>query len=80
MCGICGSVSLSALMEPKATRRRVEAMLLSMAHRGPDDVGFTATKSAVMGVTRLAIRGLGDANQPMVDKRQRRDGDLQRRN
>jgi asparagine synthase (glutamine-hydrolysing) len=39
-----------------------------MAHRGPNDVGFTATKSAVMGVTRLAIRGLADTNQPIVDE------------
>ncbi|HEY2328736.1 MAG TPA: asparagine synthase (glutamine-hydrolyzing) [Verrucomicrobiae bacterium] len=67
MCGICGSVALSTLMEPEVTRRRVAAMLQSMAHRGPDDVGFVATESAVMGVTRLAIRGLTDANQPMVD-------------
>jgi asparagine synthase (glutamine-hydrolysing) len=67
MCGICGSVSLSSLVEPEASRRRVEAMLQSMAHRGPDDVGFVATESAVLGVTRLAIRGLADANQPIVD-------------
>lgn len=67
MCGICGSVALSTLMEPEATRQRVEAMLLSMAHRGPDDAGFITTQSSVMGVTRLAIRGLVDVNQPMVD-------------
>ncbi len=67
MCGICGGVALATLREPEATRRRVEAMLKSLAHRGPDDVGFVATDSAVMGVTRLAIRGLVDANQPMVD-------------
>lgn len=67
MCGICGSVALSTLMEPEVTRRRVAAMLQSLAHRGPDDVGITATESAVMGVTRLAIRGLTDANQPIVD-------------
>lgn len=67
MCGICGGVALSNLVEPEATRRRVEAMLLSMSHRGPDDAGFVATESAVLGVTRLAIRGLADANQPIVD-------------
>jgi asparagine synthase (glutamine-hydrolysing) len=67
MCGICGSATLSRLTEPEATHRRVEAMLQSLAHRGPNDVGFTATGSAVLGVTRLAIRGLVDANQPIVD-------------
>lgn len=67
MCGICGSVSLSRLSEPEVTRRRVDAMLRSMAHRGPDDIGIIATESAVLGVTRLAIRGLADANQPIVD-------------
>jgi asparagine synthase (glutamine-hydrolysing) len=67
MCGICGSVSLSSLSDPAATRLRVEAMLQSLAHRGPDDVGKVATESAVLGVTRLAIRGLSDANQPIMD-------------
>jgi asparagine synthase (glutamine-hydrolysing) len=67
MCGICGNVSFSSLMDPEATRLRVEAMLQSLAHRGPDDVGKVATESAVLGVTRLAIRGLADANQPIVD-------------
>jgi asparagine synthase (glutamine-hydrolysing) len=67
MCGICGNVSLSSLADPEATRLRVEAMLQSLAHRGPDDVGKVTTESAVLGVTRLAIRGLSDANQPILD-------------
>ncbi len=67
MCGICGNVSLSSLIDPEATRLRVEAMLQSLAHRGPDDVGKMTTESAVLGVTRLAIRGLSDANQPILD-------------
>ena len=67
MCGICGNVAFSTLADPEATRRRVEAMLQSLAHRGPDDVGKVVTESAVLGVTRLAIRGLADANQPILD-------------
>jgi asparagine synthase (glutamine-hydrolysing) len=67
MCGICGSVALASLSGAELALRRVKAMLVSMAHRGPDDAGFVATKAAVLGVTRLAIRGLSDANQPMVD-------------
>src|SRR5690242_20754762 len=58
MCGICGSVSLSRLSEPEVTRQHIAAMLQSMAHRGPDDVGIITSASAVLGVTRLAIRGL----------------------
>jgi asparagine synthase (glutamine-hydrolysing) len=68
MCGICGTVALSSALEPESSRRNVAAMLKSMAHRGPDDVGYTSTASAVLGVTRLAIRGLGDSNQPIVDR------------
>jgi asparagine synthase (glutamine-hydrolysing) len=67
MCGICGGVSFSSLSDPAGTHLRVEAMLHSLSHRGPDDVGRVATESAVLGVTRLAIRGLSDANQPIVD-------------
>lgn len=67
MCGICGNVALVRELEPEISRRRIAAMLRSMAHRGPDDAGFIATESAIMGVTRLAIRGLADANQPIVD-------------
>jgi asparagine synthase (glutamine-hydrolysing) len=67
MCGICGGVSFSSLSDPAATRLRVEAMLHSLSHRGPDDVGKVATESAVLGVTRLAIRSLSDANQPITD-------------
>jgi asparagine synthase (glutamine-hydrolysing) len=67
MCGICGAVSWSGFASPEAARLRVEAMLRSLAHRGPDDVGQVATDAAILGVTRLAIRGLQDANQPIVD-------------
>ncbi len=67
MCGICGAVSWSGFASPEAARLRVSAMLQSLAHRGPDDVGQVATDTAVLGVTRLAIRGLQDANQPIVD-------------
>ncbi len=67
MCGICGSVALSGLADPAADQRRVKAMLRSLSHRGPDATDSVATPSAVLGVARLAIRGLSDANQPIVD-------------
>lgn len=46
---------------------RVNAMLQALSHRGPDDVGLNASDSAVLGATRLAIRGGDDGRQPMVD-------------
>jgi asparagine synthase (glutamine-hydrolysing) len=68
MCGICGIVNCTGLPDPEVTRHQVEAMLHSLAHRGPDDVGKAVTESAVLGATRLAIRGLSDGSQPLVDE------------
>ena len=67
MCGICGIVSLAGERQPESVRLRVQAMLQALAHRGPDDVGLEASESAVLGATRLAIRGGNDGRQPMVD-------------
>jgi len=72
MCGICGNVAFSSLTSPEAARLRVKAMLRSLSHRGPDAVGRADTELAVLGATRLAIRGLNeDVNQPMVDEENR---------
>jgi asparagine synthase (glutamine-hydrolysing) len=72
MCGICGNVAFSSLTAPEAARLRVKAMLRSLSHRGPDAVGRADTELAVLGATRLAIRGLDeDVNQPMVDEENR---------
>ena len=67
MCGICGYVSFrQGLLGPEAAGR-VEAMLGALAHRGPDASGLHAADAAVLGATRLAIRGLADGQQPLVD-------------
>jgi asparagine synthase (glutamine-hydrolysing) len=69
MCGICGNIAFSTLTASETARIRVKAMLQSLSHRGPDAVGLVDTELAVMGATRLAIRGLNeDVNQPMVDE------------
>jgi len=69
MCGICGNVAFSSLTASDTARLRVQAMLQSLSHRGPDAVGQVDTELAVLGATRLAIRGLDeDVNQPMVDR------------
>ena len=67
MCGICGIVNISGQRQPESVRLRVNAMLQALSHRGPDDVGLNASDSAVLGATRLAIRGGDDGRQPMVD-------------
>src|SRR5215470_15915145 len=70
MCGICGNVAFSSLTSPDAARLRVKAMLGSLSHRGPDATGQVDTDLAILGATRLAIRGLTDQlNQPMVDSK-----------
>ena len=67
MCGICGVISQTSFPISETARSQVQIMLRSLAHRGPDDVGYVTTESAVLGATRLAIRGLQDASQPVVD-------------
>jgi asparagine synthase (glutamine-hydrolysing) len=67
MCGICGIVNIAGERQPESVRLRVEAMLRALSHRGPDDVGLHATDAAVLGATRLAIRGPDDGRQPMMD-------------
>jgi asparagine synthase (glutamine-hydrolysing) len=43
-------------------------MLRSLSHRGPDATSQLETESAVLGATRLAIRGLTERlNQPIAD-------------
>ena len=68
MCGICGIINISGERQPESVRLRVNAMLEALSHRGPDDVGLLASGSAVLGATRLAIRGVDDGRQPIVDE------------
>ncbi len=67
MCGIAGIVTFGGSLDARASRRRVEQMLRSLAHRGPDGSGMTAANRAVIGARRLSIRGLADGTQPFVD-------------
>jgi asparagine synthase (glutamine-hydrolysing) len=76
MCGICGIVSfrhggpaeLADLGDlGQGAAGRVEEMLGALAHRGPDASALHVAGPAVLGATRLAIRGLRDGRQPLVD-------------
>ena len=60
MCGIAGFVGAGV----KDTSR-IEAMLASIEHRGPDDFGVHRGERVVLGHRRLSIIDLGGGHQPM---------------
>lgn len=64
MCGIIGIAGKNIKeLEPS----RIDAMLDSLAHRGPDDRGVLAFPSCVLGQRRLSIIDLSGGHQPMQD-------------
>lgn len=67
MCGICGVVTLEGMMDGNAIPQHIDKMVDALMHRGPDDTGIDGDQSAIFGMTRLAIRGLSDGKQPIVD-------------
>jgi asparagine synthase (glutamine-hydrolysing) len=67
MCGVCGIAAPGGGLDSALASHHVRAMVDALAHRGPDDSGLHGTNAAVLGATRLAIRGLADGRQPMVD-------------
>jgi asparagine synthase (glutamine-hydrolysing) len=67
MCGICGIVSLARPFDRERAIEHVQEMVNAMAHRGPDDSGTYEDDCAVLGATRLAIRGLESGRQPIQD-------------
>lgn len=67
MCGICGIVSLTRPFDRERAIEHVQGMVNAIAHRGPDDSGIYEDDSAVLGATRLAIRGLESGRQPIQD-------------
>jgi asparagine synthase (glutamine-hydrolysing) len=66
MCGICGAVSTVHTALRAGAAAGVEAMLGALAHRGPDASNLEASPAAVLGATRLSIRGLSDGRQPLI--------------
>jgi asparagine synthase (glutamine-hydrolysing) len=66
MCGVCGIIPLGPLFVSTQAQSRVAGMMKALAHRGPDDSGWAASDTAVLGATRLAIRGLASGKQPIV--------------
>ncbi|MFA6051022.1 MAG: asparagine synthase (glutamine-hydrolyzing) [Methylobacter sp.] len=68
MCGICGLVAPGGMKEGSSTQQQVNRMVDALMHRGPDDTGIDGDQAAVFGMTRLAIRGLSDGKQPIIDR------------
>jgi asparagine synthase (glutamine-hydrolysing) len=74
MCGICGLIewdgSSDATVRERAVAREntVAHMLDCLIHRGPDGLGVDSLGGATLGAVRLAIRGLEDGRQPIVDE------------
>jgi asparagine synthase (glutamine-hydrolysing) len=68
MCGICGLVALGeGSIEAASKLQQINRMMDALMHRGPDDTGINGDNSAIFGMTRLAIRGLNDGKQPIID-------------
>ena len=67
MCGICGIIGFGPPGDAGALRTRVDAMLEALRHRGPNAIAAFGTDTAVLGATRLAVRGIDAPSQPSVD-------------
>lgn len=68
MCGICGLVVPTGMEDGNSIQLQVIKMVDALMHRGPNDTGIDGDQSAIFGMTRLAIRGLNDGKQPIVDR------------
>ena len=62
MCGIAGFVSLAGR---PAERSRLEAMIATLVHRGPDDRGTFVDGPAGLAAARLSIIDIAGGHQPI---------------
>lgn len=66
MCGIAGIATRDGVREGDA--RLVDAMLRSLAHRGPDDQYMAGDAKVWLGARRLSIIDLQGGRQPLTDE------------
>ncbi len=66
MCGIAGILSLDSTRS--VPPERLEPMLASIFHRGPDEAGRLIDRELAMGMRRLSIIDLADGQQPIFDE------------
>ena len=62
MCGIAGFVSLNGA---PATAERIDRMIATLEHRGPDDRGVFTDGPAGLGAARLSIIDVAGGHQPI---------------
>jgi asparagine synthase (glutamine-hydrolysing) len=66
MCGIAGIATRDGLRDGDPSL--VDRMLVSLAHRGPDDQYMLGDDRAMLGTRRLAIIDLDGGRQPLTDE------------
>lgn len=71
MCGICGTIALDGLLDPRLAAA-VQPMTDALAHRGPDGAGVHLGRSGAFGHRRLAIIDRATGAQPMLNGDQTR--------
>ncbi len=54
MCGITGIAAFGEGLEPDSDR--IQAMVATLHHRGPDEAGIDVRRGVALGVRRLAVR------------------------
>ena len=66
MCGIAGIISKN---NERSYAKEIQAMINSIAHRGPDDEGTYINDNVALGHRRLSILDISTAgHQPMTNK------------
>lgn len=69
MCGIAGFATFGPTadthFESVETRRRLETMVATLEHRGPDDAGYGVGDGVALGMRRLAIQDPQGGRQPL---------------
>src|SRR5262245_27801415 len=68
MCGIAGQFNFRD--RTPVVRDTIVRMANSIAHRGPDDVGYLIDGALGLGFRRLSIIDLAGGHQPMSDAQQ----------
>ena len=67
MCGIAGIVEFGGAAPPE-NRARLERMVATLVHRGPDSAGMGGRDGVDMGMRRLAIIDLAGGDQPIYNE------------
>ena len=66
MCGVVGY--FGPMIAPSEAEPLLRRMALSVAHRGPDEMGLYSRGDIGLGHRRLSIVGLADGQQPMLSE------------